>query len=363
MSAPLLTLVVPVYNVAPYLPRCLESLAALSPPADEIIVVDDGSTDECPRILAEFGSRLPQMRVIRQENGGLSAARNTALEVATGTYLAFVDSDDFVSPDAYAEALRLAQDDGLDMVLLNANYHFEGREADYPIYANVAATEVITGREWLRRRFRAGRFLHMVWMHLYRRDFIERHHFRFIPRLIHEDVIWTTEALLAAQRVRYTGHIAVHYRIPVRRFNPEQAQRRLQAIVDSQPGAAPGSGTSVDFALGEYGEILGDPRLDALLNDFTVMAWVNAEALARMADSLDHDAELQGMLSDHLVDGALSVFHKLPKMPDRHAAATTLQRLRESGFIGLLWRHARSAAQRRRLARHWLRSWLAGFGK
>jgi heptose III glucuronosyltransferase len=173
MSAPLLTLVVPVYNVAPYLPRCLESLAALSPPADEIIVVDDGSTDECPRILAEFASRLPQMRVIRQENGGLSAARNTALEVATGTYLAFVDSDDFVSPDAYAEALRLAQDDGLDMVLLNANYHFEGREPDYPIYANVAATEVITGREWLRRRFRAGRFLHMVWMHLYRRDFIE----------------------------------------------------------------------------------------------------------------------------------------------------------------------------------------------
>lgn len=325
MSAPLLTLVVPVYNVAPYLPRCLESLAALSPPADEIIVVDDGSTDECPRILAEFGSRLPQMRVIRQENGGLSAARNTALEVATGTYLAFVDSDDFVSPDAYAEALRLAQDDGLDMVLLNANYHFEGREADYPIYANVAATEVITGREWLRRRFRAGRFLHMVWMHLYRRDFIERHHFRFIPRLIHEDVIWTTEALLAAQRVRYTGHIAVHYRIPVRRFNPEQAQRRLQAIVDSSV--------------------------------------VNAEALARMADSLDHDAELQGMLSDHLVDGALSVFHKLPKMPDRHAAATTLQRLRESGFIGLLWRHARSAAQRRRLARHWLRSWFAGAGK
>ena len=325
MSAPLLTLVVPVYNVAPYLPRCLETLAALSPPADEIIVVDDGSTDECPRILAEFASRLPQMRVIRQENGGLSAARNTALEVATGTYLAFVDSDDFVSPDAYAEALRLAQDDGLDMVLLNANYHFEGREADYPIYANVAATEVITGREWLRRRFRAGRFLHMVWMHLYRRDFIERHHFRFIPRLIHEDVIWTTEALLAAQRVRYTGHIAVHYRIPVRRFNPEQAQRRLQAIVDSSV--------------------------------------VNAEALARMADSLDHDAELQGMLSDHLVDGALSVFHKLPKMPDRHAAATTLQRLRESGFIGLLWRHARSAAQRRRLARHWLRSWLAGFGK
>jgi glycosyltransferase involved in cell wall biosynthesis len=130
MNTPLLSLVVPVYNVAPYLPRCLESLAALDPPADEIIVVDDGSTDDCPRILADWGPRLPQMRVIRQENGGLSAARNTGLDAASGKYLAFVDSDDFVSADAYADALRLAEDENLDMVLLNANYHFEGREAD-----------------------------------------------------------------------------------------------------------------------------------------------------------------------------------------------------------------------------------------
>lgn len=322
MSAPTLSLVVPVYNVAPYLPRCLESLAALDPPADEIIVVDDGSTDDCPRILNEWGPRLPRMRVIRQENGGLSAARNTGLDAARGSYLAFVDSDDFVAPDAYADALRQAEEQALDMVLLNANYHFEGREADYAIYANVAATDVIPGREWLRRRFRAGRFLHMVWMHLYRRDFIERHRFRFVPRLIHEDVIWTTEALLAATRVRYTGHVAVHYRIPVRRFNPDQAQRRLQAIVDSSV--------------------------------------VNAEGLARMCASLGDDPELNALLGDHLVDGALSVFHKLPKMPDRTAAAATLRRLRLNGFMRLLWRHAQSAAQRRRIARHWLRSWLVG---
>ena len=325
MSAPLLTLVVPVYNVAPYLPLCLESLAALIPPADEIIVVDDGSTDDCPRILEEFSSRLPQMHVIRQENGGLSAARNAALQVATGKYLAFVDSDDFVSPDAYAEALRLAQDEGLDIVLLNANYHFEGRERDYAIYADVPATDLIPGREWLRQRFRAGRFLHMVWMHLYRRDFIEANHFRFIPRLIHEDVIWTTAALLAAPRVRYTGHVAVHYRIPIRHFSPEQAQRRLQAIVDSSV--------------------------------------VNAATLATMSDCLRGDPDLQRLLSDHLVDGALSVFHKLRNMPDQAVARDTLLRLRREGFMGLLWRHAVTGAQRRRIARHWLRSWIAGAGR
>ncbi|MDO8787303.1 MAG: glycosyltransferase [Sulfuritalea sp.] len=251
-----LSLIVPVYNVAPYLPR---------------------------------------MRVIRQENSGLSAARNTGLDAAHGKYLAFVDSDDFVSPDAYAEALRLADDEQLDMVLLNANCHFEGREKDYAIYTDAQVTGVVPGSEWLPQRQRTGRFLHMVWMHLYRRDFIESQGYRFVPRLIHEDVIWTTRALLAAPRVRYTGHVAVHYRILLRSFSPEQSQRRL--------------------------------------------------------------------LDEHLVDGALSVFHKLAKMPDRQAAAATLCRLRRQGFLRLLWRHARDNAQHRRIARHWLRSWLAGGNK
>lgn len=325
MSTPLLSLVVPVYNVAPYLPRCLESLGALNPPADEIIVVDDGSTDECPRILAEFATRLPQMRVIRQENGGLSAARNTGLDAASGKYLAFVDSDDFVSPDAYAEALQLAEAEHLDMVLLNACYHFEGRQADYPIYVDVPRTDVVHGREWLRRRFRAGRFLHMVWMHLYRRDFIEANRFRFIPRLIHEDVIWTTQVLLAAERVLYTGHVAIHYRIPLRSFSAVQAQRRLEAIVDSSV--------------------------------------INAETLVAMCATLDKDPELRRLLADNLVDGGLSVFHKLTKMPDRKAAGTMLCRLRHRGFLGLLWRNADKWPQRRRIARNWLRSWLTGIGK
>ncbi len=318
MSPPLLSLVIPVYNVAPYLPRCLESLAAMTPAADEIVVVDDGSTDECPAILAGFAARLPQMRVIRQENGGLSAARNRGLDEARGKYLAFVDSDDFVEPDAYAEALEQAEAGQLDMVLFNARYHYEGRRPDQDVYPDAAATGIIPGREWLRQRLKAGRLLHMVWMHLYRRDFIEANHFRFIPRLIHEDVIWTTQTLLVAERVRYTGHVALHYRIPLRTFSAEQSQRRLEAIVES--------------------------------------SMVNAESLAAMSPALDDD--LHHLLNDHLVDGALSIFHKLAKMPDRQVAGAMLSRLRRQGFLRLLWLRAGRVAQRRRIARHWLRSWF-----
>jgi glycosyltransferase involved in cell wall biosynthesis len=325
MAEPRFSLVVPVYNVAPYLPRCLESLAALDPAADEIIVVDDGSTDDCPRILADFASRLPQMRVIRQDNGGLSAARNTGLDAARGKYLAFVDSDDFLSQDAYASGLTMMERDQLDMALFNGNYHFEGRETDYAIYQDVAGTGVVPGGEWLRQRLNAGRFLHMVWLHVYRRDFIERNRFRFLAPFIHEDVIWTTRALLAAQRVRFEPHIAVHYRIPVRRFTPEQSQRRLELILDSSV--------------------------------------VNARALAQMADNLDQDLELKRLLGHQLVDGGLSVFHKLEKMPDRAVAAASLVSLRKSGFLGLLWRHTADFAQRRRIVRHWVRSLVAGGGR
>jgi glycosyltransferase involved in cell wall biosynthesis len=315
----------PVYNVAPYLPRCLESLAALNPPADEIIVVDDGSTDDCPTILAEFAPRLPQMRVIRQENSGLSAARNTGLDAARGKYLAFVDSDDFVAPNAYAEALENAESGQLDMVLFNARFHYEGRQPDVPVYPDATATEIIPGREWLRRRLLAGRFLHMVWMHLYRRDFIEAHHFRFIPRLIHEDVIWTTEALLAAERVRYLNQIAINYRIPIRRPTPEQRQRQLESTVASSV--------------------------------------TNARTLSGFIQRLGDDPELRRLLGAQLVDGALSVFHKLERMPDRAVARTLLMELKSEGFLRLLWRHAVGVAQHRRIARHWLRSWLAGIGK
>lgn len=324
-TRPALTLVVPVYNVAPYLPRCLESLSVLTPPADEIIVVDDGSTDECPRILAEWATRLPTMRVIRQANGGLSAARNTGLDAATGDYLAFVDSDDFLEPDAYSRALSVIRDENLDMVLFNGDYHYEGRHADEPIYRDAADSALIPGKEWLRGRIEAGKLPHMVWLHLYRREFIEAQRFRFIPGLIHEDVVWTTQALLAARRVRYIEHRAVHYRIPVRQFTPEVRQAKLENTVRS--------------------------------------SIYNARTLARLAESETDDAAVSRALSLQLVDGALSIFHLLAKMPDRSAALRALVMLRQEGVLGLLWRHAQTTPQRRRIARHWLRSWLWGIGK
>ena len=104
-DAPLITVIVPVYNILDYLPRCVHSITAQTYSHLEIILVDDGSTDGtgelCDRLAEEDG----RIRVFHKENGGSSSARNLALEHASGEYVGFVDSDDYISPDMY-ERLR-----------------------------------------------------------------------------------------------------------------------------------------------------------------------------------------------------------------------------------------------------------------
>jgi glycosyltransferase involved in cell wall biosynthesis len=317
----LLSLVVPVYNVAPFLERCLASVAAQNLDGMEIVFVDDGSTDDCPAILARYAALHPEMRVIRQDNGGLSAARNTGLDHIRGEYVAFADSDDWIEPGYYRRLLELARAKNLDMAHGNAMYHFEGRREDHPIYRDDLSTEVMPGREVLRRRLAEKTFLHMVWMHLYRRDFIERLGMRFVPRLIHEDVLWTTRVFLEAQRVVYDPTPGYFYRQRIRPLAADVMDQRLDAVIAS----------SVH----------------------------NARGLAELAAPLREDPELQRLLRWQLVDGALSIFHKLRKVNSPDLRRRLYRQLRHDGVYALLWNNATKTAQRRRIARAWLKSWVA----
>ncbi len=317
----LLSLVVPVYNVAPFLERCLESLAAQNLDGVEIVLVDDGSTDDSPEILARYSAQHPQMRVIRQPNGGLSAARNTGMDHISGEYLAFVDSDDWIEPGYYRRLLDLARAKNLDLAHGNAMYHFEGRREDHPIYRDALPAEVMPGREVLRRRLAEKTLLHMVWMHLYRRDFIGRLGLRFAPRVIHEDVLWTTRAFLEAQRVAYDPTPGYFYRQRIRPLAADILDQRLEAVIAS----------SVH----------------------------NARGLSDLATPLRDDPELQRLLRWQLVDGALSIFHKLRKVTSTGLRRRLYRQLRHDGVYALLWNHATQTAQRRRIARAWLKSWLA----
>lgn len=96
-----ISVIVPVYNVERYLKRCVESLLKQSCQEMEIILVDDGSSDDCPRICDEYTRMYPNVKVIHKKNGGLSSARNAGITIAEGDYIGFVDSDDWVASDMY----------------------------------------------------------------------------------------------------------------------------------------------------------------------------------------------------------------------------------------------------------------------
>lgn len=114
---PTLTVVIPVYNVAQYLPECLDSVLGQSFTDLEVIAVDDGSTDDCPAVLAAYSARDPRLRVIRQENAGQGPARNRAVEVARGELVTFCDSDDTVPRRAYEYMVRTLRRTGSDFVV------------------------------------------------------------------------------------------------------------------------------------------------------------------------------------------------------------------------------------------------------
>lgn len=109
-NSPKLSIIVPVFRVEQFLNKCVDSILNQTYRNLEVILVDDGSTDNCPRICDEYSQADPRVRVIHKKNGGLCSARNAGLDIATGEYVTFVDSDDWIEPDAYAEMIRISLD-------------------------------------------------------------------------------------------------------------------------------------------------------------------------------------------------------------------------------------------------------------
>ena len=99
MNLPLISVIVPVYNVEPFLKKCVDSIVLQTYANLEIILIDDGSPDKCPEICDAYARKDNRIKVVHQENGGLARVRNVGIENATGDYITFIDSDDFVAPN------------------------------------------------------------------------------------------------------------------------------------------------------------------------------------------------------------------------------------------------------------------------
>ena len=106
MSKPLVSVLIPVYNVEDYLERCLDSVLNQTLTQIEVICVNDGSTDRSPEILKEYQENDSRIVIVNKQNGGLPSARNAGIEKARGEYVGFVDSDDYVQPNMFENFIR-----------------------------------------------------------------------------------------------------------------------------------------------------------------------------------------------------------------------------------------------------------------
>ena len=207
-----LSFIVPVYNVEQYLRKCIDSLLAQDIPSSEyeIILVDDGSPDKCPQICDEYAAAHKNVQVIHQKNGGLSAARNTGIEVAKGGYICFVDSDDFWEENALGGLLTRIKRDNLDVLRFDYR-NVRVVDGEYEVFEPFKnrhmvdeKDEVVEGVTYLNER---------MGYNCYATQFIVRREITplFADGIHFEDVDWLPRMMLEARRVNGTSMIVYNY--------------------------------------------------------------------------------------------------------------------------------------------------------
>ncbi len=201
----LISIIIPVYNVEKYIEKCLDSLADLDI-ENEIILINDGSTDKSLEKIEKYRESNPEKKILlfTQKNQGQAAARNKGIKNAKGRYISFIDSDDFVDIEKYNRFIKITIENNLDLSIGNFNYYYGENDSRNHIQftrENLDSKKIDTGINWL--LFFNECYTVEPWNKLYRRKFLmENGHF-FKKGRVHEDVIFTTEVFLKAQKVKY----------------------------------------------------------------------------------------------------------------------------------------------------------------
>ncbi len=221
-----ISVIVPVYNVENYIDKCVESIVNQTYANLEIILIDDGSTDSSGRKCDEWAKKDNRIIVIHKENGGLSDARNAGLKVATGDYIGFVDSDDWIADEMYDKLLSTLKDVNCEIALCE----FLETETENVEKDKTEKKFEFTGRNLLRHMFE-GKLnpyvTYSVWKCLYKKEAIKG--LSFPKGRVYEDVLFTTEAFWRQDRIVVLKEKLYYYRVRVesitkRRLNHKQVE-------------------------------------------------------------------------------------------------------------------------------------------
>lgn len=226
MHKTIISVIVPCYNVAPYITRCIESLLACKSNNTEIILINDGSKDNTLEICLNFQKKYPTIiQVHTQKNLGVSAARNKGLDTAMGKYIMFVNPNDYVDPDFLTKPYEIMENKGYDMLVFgfdngynritlpHSNYeYFNNSDIIENLFPKILGIKISNIIEWYEEKGIAqNKETAQIWRWIYRTDFIRKHNIRFRDVKVGEDTIWNSECMLYAKSLGSINDVLYHY--------------------------------------------------------------------------------------------------------------------------------------------------------
>lgn len=205
-----ISIIVPIYNVEKYLKKCVQSILNQSFKNFELILVNDGSLDKCGRICDEYAKKDERIKVIHKVNGGLSSARNAGLNIASGEYIGFVDSDDYLDERMYEVLINSIRKTNSDMVICDYYIDYENEKdisKEYDINVIVKEFDNISALKELYRE-NGVKFV-VAWNKIYKRELFDE--LRYENGRIHEDEILAHKLLYKCNKITYIPIKLYHY--------------------------------------------------------------------------------------------------------------------------------------------------------
>jgi glycosyltransferase involved in cell wall biosynthesis len=206
----LLSIIIPVYNVEEYLAECLNSVVNQTYPHIEIIIVNDGSTDNSEDIINQYSQQDNRIIVIEQSNKGLSAARNSGLKIASGDYILFVDSDDYIKLNACEIIVKYLLEFPYDMIVFN-RYIFWGKKI-VPYSTFTRYQNNYTGEEYFYDAVKSHVFAASVCYCIYKKELIRENNILFTEGILYEDLLFKFQCLMHSKHLKSTNYFLYYYR-------------------------------------------------------------------------------------------------------------------------------------------------------
>ena len=201
---PKISVIIPVYNGAKYLPRCLDSLLAQTFKNWTAICVDDGSVDETAAVLDEYSRKDKRFVVVHKKNAGVSAARNDGIKLANTEYIHFMDADDVIDENYYEQMIKNADDADIVCSGFVSNTKYSANL----IYKNTHVLKSLFGKLfWSQALLKS-----YVWRYLFKTDFVKKHKLEFDTKLVsQEDAIFVLQSMLVANKIIIVPNVNYHY--------------------------------------------------------------------------------------------------------------------------------------------------------